>query len=226
MKKTKEYPSSVIKAWAFDNESYFPELLDSVSAVGVRTLRNFAVDYFTQSPHVTGLRINRTDRQELKIDSLFPEVDQSVKKYDFKYRPNITNLEGEDNLTMQQNLLQWLLINNDVSVQVNGFSDEHEYNRAYDDSILRFIDSIPTFQKSIPDIVKKKYLKPATMRAMKIVKYLYDHGIAPDRLSGTSMMYKSANKQEEADNRKCTLTLNIYLKSPSIFEYHYGKKKE
>ncbi len=124
--------------------------------------------------------------------------------------------------------MQWLKTNPDISVQVNGMSDEHEFNKATDDdSILQFIDSMPTFQKVTSEIIKKKKtIRPEMARAVKIVKYLYQHGIPADRLSGTAMNFKSSTKQEAADNMRCTLTLNKIHTSPSLYEYHYGKKKE
>jgi hypothetical protein len=191
-------------------------------------LQQFVVAYFNQSPHITGLKISKADRQALNIDSVFTDLDQNVSKYVFTYPPNVTSLEGGENKLKLQNLLQWLTTNPDINVQVNGFSDEHEYNKATDqDSILQFMDSMPGFHRVTSDIIKhKSSIRPELARAVKIVKYLYEHGIAAERLNGTAMMFKSSNKQEAADNRKCTITLEKERKSPSLYEYHYGKKKE
>jgi predicted Zn-dependent peptidase len=228
VKRSKEYPARIVSHWTFNDESYYPELLDSVMSMQAPRIERFVINYFNQSPHITGLKISKADRQALNIDSLFTDLDQNVGRYVFTYQQNITSVEGGDNKTKLQNLLQWLNINPDVNVQVNGFSDEHEYNKTTDaDSIIQFIDSMPTFHMVTSDILKHKpTIRPELARAAKIVRYLYDHGIATDRLCGTSMMFKSANKQEEADNMKCTLTLNKVRKSPSLYEYHYGKKKE
>ena len=78
----------------------------------------------------------------------------------------------------------------------------------------------------MPEVVKKRYLRPEMMRTMKLVKYFYEQGIAPERLSGTSAKFTSATKQEAIDNSKCTITLNKQRKLPSLYELHYGKKKE
>lgn len=226
LKKSKDFVSWIAKTWSYNDESYFEELGDSVNAVTMNGLHNFIVEYMNQRPPIMALRISRADREGLQTDSAFAEVDRSVEKYELKYKQNITDVEGGENMIMLRNLLQWLKINDDVTVQVNGYSDEHEYNRVTDDTITRFIDSIPTFFKMSTDRSKKKGLRPEMMRAMKVIKYLYDHGIVQERLSGTAMMFKSANKQEETDNMKCTFTLNKYHNSPSLYEYHYGKKKE
>jgi hypothetical protein len=225
-KTTRQYPANIIKCWTYNDNSYFTVLSDSVYSLKFKTIHNFVVDFFNQSPHVTGLRISHADRVATDIDTAFTNLDENVGKYVFTYRQNITDLEGADNLTKLQNLLQWLEINPDINAQINGFSDEHEYNRTTDDTIMRFIDSLPTFVLTTRRVVKKGYLRPEMMRSLKIVKYLYDHGIAAERLAGTSMPGKSSDKKEEEDNMKCTLTLEKYHKSPSLYEYHYGKKKE
>jgi outer membrane protein OmpA-like peptidoglycan-associated protein len=199
---------------------------DSLAKTDEDNLKNFVIDYFNQNAHVSVLRISKADRETLQVDSFFTDLDESVEKYVFTYRQNITDLEGADNQLKARNLLQWLRANPDINVQINGYSDEHEYNRVNNDTIISFIDSIPTFEKLKNDVVKKGYLRPEMMRAMKIVKYLYDNGIAAERLSGTAMVFSSSNKREAMDNMKCTLTLDKVHKSPSLYEFHYGKKKE
>lgn len=228
LKKTKEFPHFVVKHWTFNNETYFPTLLDSVMAAEPKVLEIFTVNYLNQSPYITGLKISKADREAMQVDTAFTDLNRSVGKYVFTYKQNVTNLEGADNDLKLHNLLQWLIINPDINVQVNGFSDEHEYNQATDkDSIITFIDSMPTFHKVTSEIIKKKRtIRPELARAAKIVRYLYDHGIAAERLNGTAMMFKSSNKKEAADNMKCTITLNKQRKGPSLYEYHYGKKKE
>ena len=228
LKKTKEYPTYIAKHWVFNNESYFPEMRDSVLSLGINRMEKFVNNYFTQAPHITGLRISKADRNSLKVDTFFTDLDQNVAKYVFAYRENITSIEGSDNNTKLDNLLQWLTINPDINIQINGFSDEHEYRKATDeDSIIQFMDSMPTFHKETSELIKHKpSIKPELARPAKIVRYLYQHGIAAERITGTAMMFKSSNNQEAEENRKCTVTLNKIHKSPSLYEYHYGKKKE
>ncbi len=225
-KKTKEFPEKVVKHWVYKDDSYFRFLSDSIIAVSERKLKIFVMEYMNLNPHVTGLLISKAERERLQVDSAFADVNDSVGNYVFKYLQNITDLEGADNLTMQQNLLQWLQINGDVNIQVNGFSDKGEYNKVREPEIMNWIDSIPTFRKATSDFVEKGYLPPETMRAVKIVKYLYEHGISADRLSGTAMKFSSENDQEAIDNAKCTVTLNKLHKTMPLREYHNKKSKE
>ena len=217
---------TIKKHYIYNDETYFSTVRDSVFSLGETKMRKFVIEYINQSSHVTGLMVNETDRNDLKVDSLLPDLDPTVNEYVFHYRPNITDLEGTDNLNMQNNLLQWLTINPDIVVQINGCADRSEFGKTKDDSIRAFIDSIPTFAKVRQELVKAGSLRPEMMRAMKIIKYLYDHGIEPERLKGTSMPFSSKNIAEELANMKCTLTMEKIRKAPSVYEYHYGKRRE
>ncbi len=226
LSKSKEYPQWIVKYWAGNDETYFPQLLDSLLSITETQMKSFVLFYMNQNPHVTGLLVSPQDRQELNVDSLFTNLNDSVGNYVFTYRQNITDLETKEDSTKLRNLLQWLKINSDVNIQINGFADEGEFNKVYDDSIKMFIDSIPTFKKAMPEAIKKGYLRPEMMRAMKLIKYFYDNGIEPERLSGTSMKFTSATREEAIANLKCTVSLEKMRKQISLYEFHYGKKKE
>lgn len=221
-KLTPLFTEKMVKAWPYKEESYMLTLLDSVLDVNEKEMRRFTGEYLIENAHVSALLISKADRKVLNIDSLFTDADEQVGKYVFTYRNNITDLEGADNLIKLRNLAQWLKRNPDVVVRINGFADRNEYNKTYSDTIIRFMDSMPTFRKVMPDIFKKGYLRPEMMRAMKIIKSLYDYGISADRLSGTSMAASSANKSEEEANRKCTVNLTKMRKVIPLKEYHYG----
>ncbi|MCS6935256.1 MAG: insulinase family protein [Chitinophagales bacterium] len=215
----------IAKYWRYSNEDYFLNLGDSISSTDLVSLRKFTKDYICESPHLTITVISDTTWRRLGLDTLLPDVDESINETVFTYRPNITDLEGPDNLQKLRRLLHWVKLNPDIQIQINGFSDEGEYNKSYDDSVVNFIDSITTFRKTNPDKIRKRFLRPEMMRAMKIIKFLYDNGIDKERLSGTSMSLSSSNKREALENMKCTTSLNLYRKTISLYEYHYGKPK-
>lgn len=225
LKKSKDYAEWIIKYWAYKDESYFPLLADTLMTITERQMRSFVIEYLNQTPHVTGLLISADDRETLKVDSFFTDVDEKVANYKFYYRQNVTELEGNENFTMLNNLLQFLKINKDVNIQVNGYADESEFNQVKDDSVMHFLDSLSGFRRTMPEKIKKGYLKPEMMRAMRIVKFLYEHGIADYRLSGTSMKFTSQSNEQTLENLKCTITIDKLRKAPSAYEFHYGKPK-
>jgi hypothetical protein len=80
IKASKDYLKWITKYWVYDDETYFSQLKDSVFAVEDRRMRKFILEYINQTPHVTGLLINETDRAELKVDSLLPDLDPYGKR--------------------------------------------------------------------------------------------------------------------------------------------------
>ncbi len=223
--RSKEYPAKVALYTAFKDNSYFRSLADSVFDLKVDEVKSFANEYLKINPYITGLLISKADRESLQLDSAFTNLNDSVSGYVFTYRKNITDIEGENNAVMLRNLLQWLTVNPEVNVQLNGFSDEGEFDKVKDEQVFAFIDSLPDFRLAITGI-KGRYLRPDMMRAMKIAKYLYENGISSERLSGTGMKFSSENEEQEAANMKCTITLDKLRKGSSLYEIHYGKKQE
>lgn len=226
IKLTKTYPEAIVRFWPYKDERYYVDLADSLKDVGEKEMRRFVGEYIVENAHVSGLLISAADRSRLNVDSFFAEVTEAVGDYNFTYRPNITDLEGADNQLKLRNLTQWLKANPDIQITVNGFSDRSEYNRLKDDTILHFIDSIPTFRKTMPDIFRKGTFRPEMLRSLKIIKHLVDAGIPLDRLSGTSLAAKSNDTKEELANMQCTLRFVKMRRIVSLKEYHYGQGKQ
>jgi hypothetical protein len=183
-------------------------------------------DYFTDHSGVRNVATSADSLSSSPPDQQYFALDESIEDIKFTYDLNKTDIETHEAKQNLRRVIQWLHINTDMHVQINGFSDEGEFKKAYDDSVLRFIDSTATFHKAMPDATKKGFLRIEFMRAMKIAKALYEAGITEDRISGTSMVFSSDTKEGATANRKCTLTLEKMQPRLSLYEYHFGKKKE
>jgi len=219
---------SMVAKYRFSNdENYFAGLADSIKNVTLQNMRDYVGDYFIDHAGVRNLSTSDDALKSAPADQQYYALNEStMAEVKFTYELNKNDIdtgEGRQNL---QRVIQWLRINPDIHVQINGFSDEHEYTKAYDDSVIRFIDSTVTFHKAMPDVTRKGYLRLEFMRAMKIAKALYQAGITEDRISGTSMVFTSDSKEDGAVNRKCTLTFEKIKPRLSLYEYHFGKKKE
>jgi predicted Zn-dependent peptidase len=226
IQSTTQYPQQVVKFWPYNDASYYQTLGDSVMNVTEQKMKRFVLEMIKESPHVSALLISETDQKAMNLDSLFAETDDKINEYTFTYGANITDPDSSQNMAKLKILLQWLKTNADVYIQINGFADVSEFDKVSDNEVLAMMDTIPTFRKMNPDVFKKKTFRPEMLRAMKIIRYLYMNGISPDRLSGTSMTYNSNNKEEAAANMKCTITLTKMRSNPSLYEYHYGQKKQ
>ena len=217
----------LVTRFRFSNdENYITNFLDSINIVDVEHMHRYIGDYFTDHHGVRSLVASIDSMKKIRPDQQYFVLDESIDETKFTYDLNKTDIETDEATQSLQRVIQWLYINPDINVQINGFSDEGEFMKSYDDSVLRFIDSTATFHKAMPDATKKGYLRIEFMRAMKIAKALYEAGIGEDRISGTSMVFTSDTKEAAAANRKCTLTFEKIQPRVSLYEYHFGKKKD
>ena len=216
-----------VTRYRFSNdENYFTNFVDSIKGINIAHMRRYTTEYFSDHSGVRCLVTSEEPLNDTSGKEQYYPLDESIADTKFTYDLNKTDIETEEAKQNLKKLIQWLKINTDVHVQINGFSDEGEFMKAYGDTVLRFIDSTPTFHKAMPDITKKGYLRIEFMRAMKIAKAIYEAGISDDRITGTSMVFKSDTKEAAAENRKCTVTLEKMKPRISLYEYHFGKKKE
>jgi len=216
---------SLVARYRFSNdENYFTGLADSIKAVTLEQLRTYINDYFADHSGVRNLTTSESALKNTPVNEQYFPLDESVTDIKFTYDLNKSDIETDEAKQNLRRVIQWLTINTDAHIQINGFADEGEFTKAYDDSVLRFIDSTATFHKAMPDATKKGYLRIEFMRAMKIAKAIYEAGITPDRITGTSMVFTSDTKEAAAANRKCTLTIEKIRPHPSLYEYHFGRK--
>lgn len=217
---------SLVNRYRFSNdENYFTGMVDSLGNVTVGFMRQYVNDYFSDHCAIRCYYTTDTATGTDTTGQRYFPLDGSVADMVFSYALNKTDIEGAEAGTNLQRLIQWLRINPDIHVQINGFADQGEFTKAYDDSVKRFIDSTSTFHKAMPDAFKKGYLRIEFMRAMKIAKAIYEAGISEDRITGTSMVFSSETAEGAAANRKCTISLEKIKPRMSLYEYHFGKKK-
>lgn len=218
---------SVVTQYRFSNdENYFTSFADSIKGVTVERMREYVRDYFTDHSGLRNLSASPESLKNVAPGQQYFAIDESISDIKFTYEQNKADIETEEAKQNLQRVIQWLKINSDIHVQINGFSDKGEFTKAYDDTVMKFIDSTATFHKAMPDAIRKGYLRIEMMRAMKIAKALYEAGITEDRIAGTSMVFTSETKEEAAANRKCTISFEKMKPRLSLYEYHFGKKKD
>jgi predicted Zn-dependent peptidase len=217
---------SLITRYRFSNdENYFAAMGDSINDVSVDAMRGYVTNYFADHAAIKCLFTSAGALRAAPAAQQYFALNDSIENIKFTYDLNKTDVESDEAKLNLARLIQWLRINPDIHVQINGYADEGEFKKAYDDTVKRFIDSTATFHKAMPDAFKKGYLRIEMMRAMKIAKAIYEAGITEDRITGTSMVFTSETPEGAAANRKCTVTLEKIKPRESLYEYHFGKEK-
>ncbi len=222
-------PNFFMKEMAYyrftNDENYILSFADSLANISEQDMKWYINDYFINRAGVMYTMTNSdpeniTDTSQ-RVYNLSGDFSGSTCVYEL----NKTDLFGDSNWANVFRVINWLQINSDAHVQINGFADEGEYNKVKDANLQSFIDSIPTFKKAMPDFIKTGYMRPESMRSLKLMKVFYENGIDLNRITGTSMLYTSATKEKAAENRKCTFVVEKIKPTISLREYHHSSKK-
>ncbi|MBL0310706.1 MAG: insulinase family protein [Bacteroidetes bacterium] len=222
---TSAYPSQITRFWVYNYEKYLPTLSDSVMNISEKRMHKFINEYINESARTTAVIASESDYVAMKLDSAMVAFNDSILNLSFTYPQNVTDLEGEENLNKLNILVQWLRENPDINVQVNGMADTKEINMMKDRSVLAFIDTIPTFERVKGDFLIRSMMRTEMLRALKVVRQLYLHGIELNRLKGTSMAFRSKTKEEEDENRRCTLSFEKQKVNYTLREQFYESAK-
>jgi hypothetical protein len=208
-----------------NDENYILSFTDSLADVSELDMQRYINDYFINRAGVMYTMANLNPEYIADSSQRVYSLDGDFSGLKCVYELNKTDLYGDSNWANVYRVISWLQINADANVQINGFADEGEYNRVRDPALQTFIDSIPTFKKAMPDFIKTGYMRPESMRALKLMKVFYENGIDLKRITGTSMLYTSDTKEKAAENRRCTFSVEKIKRTKSLREYHYNSKK-
>ncbi|HRN94509.1 MAG: insulinase family protein [Chitinophagales bacterium] len=192
----------------FANDAdYFETLNDSVQAITTHQFLRTVYTDFCNANFAAIAQIDSSTFETENYNSWFAEIDEKIADEKFTYRQNVYEIEGEQNKQLLNRLTQWLKVNPDMQCQINGIGDRSEYNKFQDASVSAFIDTITTFKKYKPDLLKTGIMRIELLRSLKILQSLAESGIAFERISGTAIPLKSKNNEEQAANRAATITL-------------------
>lgn len=207
-----------------NDENYILSFADSLANISEQDMQWYINDYFINRAGVMYTLANSNPELVSDSSQRVYNLDGDFSTLKCVYELNKTDLCGDTNWANVYRVIRWLQINTDAHVQINGFADEGEYNRVKDVALQTFIDSIPTFKKAMPDFIKTGYMRPESMRSLKLMKVFYENGIDLNRITGTSMLYTSDSKEKAAENRKCSFVVEKIKPTISLREYHYNAK--
>jgi predicted Zn-dependent peptidase len=191
----------------YNNTDFFETLNDSIQCIHTRQfLRHVYTSFCNANFAVIALTDSATYESE-NYRQWLADIDESIANEKFTFRKNVCEIEGDANLQLLNRLIQWLKVNPDIQCQINGKADKKEYDKFKDPAVWFFIDTIETFKKYKPDLLKTGIMRPELLRSLKVLKALAESGIELDRLSGTAIPLSSRTKEEEAEHRVATLSL-------------------
>lgn len=207
-KDTPSFFNESAKHFFSNATDYFEILNDSVQAISTSLFLRNTYTSFCNANFVAIAEIDSAHYTSENYNDWFAEIDEHIANEQFTYQRNVYKVEGEANKQLLNRLIQWLKVNPDMQCQINGRADKRkEYNQFKDEGVWAFIDTLATFQKYKPDLLKTGIMRPELLRSLFILKTLAENGIAIERLSGTSIPLTSKNEEQEEENRTASITL-------------------
>lgn len=207
------------------DEKYIISFADSIQSVKMEDMQRYLYEYFINKAGVHFVNTDETSLANVIAKEKVYDIDESIKNLKCMFELNKVEMSGDSNFIVIEKITQWMKMNTDAYLLINGFADKGEYPKVKDDEISRFMDSVPDFKKVKPFIVKTKTLRPEMMRALRVMKLIYDNGIPITRLKGTSMVLSSDNDQESIENKKCTFDIDKRKSSIAFYTFLNSQKK-
>lgn len=208
-----------------NDEKYITSFADSIQTIKMEDMQRYIYEYFVNKAGVHFVNTDSASVINATANEKVYDIDESIKNVKCKFELNKTDLFGDSNLIAIAKITQWMKMNTDAYLLINGFADKEEYHKVKDEEISKFMDSIPDFKKAKPFVIKTKTLRPEMMRALKVMKLLYDNGIPITRLKGTSMVFSSESEQEAIENKKCTFEFEKRKTSIAFYTFLSSQKK-
>ena len=106
-------------------------------------------------------------------------------------------------------VLQWMLINPNSFLQVNGYADRNEYLKVNSIAIDSFIQKYPKFNFVSSFTRKNTWKRLDIFRAIKLCKFLIENGVNPNRINGSGVLLSSDERENMHLNQKVTFTTFI-----------------
>jgi zinc protease len=200
------YLNKFTSTWASTSVDYYLNFTDSIRAVDREDVNIVTREYLTNRPYTGGLVIDSASRHGLNVDSFFTTTPQ-IDDLTFRYKSNSAQLKTKQDSQHVLGLIQWMKINPEARIQINGMADKSEFLKIRNKKYLSYMDTLEGF--SVPHRLNmpKMNVRLDILRSLRIVKALTDAGIEPGRLAGSGRLEEGEAKEDVNENKKATVRL-------------------
>lgn len=192
----KEYLDEISLYFSITNIDFYGKIIDSLNKITLKELTNYLKNDYCKSSYTI---VINADSLTFSRDSLFIETAYNVESYTFNFKKNIETFADSTSDSTLVSLAQWLKINSDKRVKINGVACDDELLGIRDDATIDFLKQNPMFEIAPESIVPTKKIRLDVYRSMTIVKKLIEMGIDIAQLSGTGKVEKVLDE----NNRTC-----------------------
>ncbi len=192
-----EHVSQIIKFWSSVTLNDYSTFEDSIRSVTTNDMMNLFNKYFYKRHYVAGLSIRQEARNSTGVDSVFTPTGGEISSYRINFLKNSAAFSGKSDDSTFNSLVQFLKINPELVIKVNGVCHKDELLKVSDKAMLEWVNALGgQFILNPPSLIKKKKFRLDVYRSMTLIKKLTEAGIDSRRLSGTGNLARAAGETE------------------------------
>ncbi len=210
MKKNPEQHIDLIgRYWTSVSLNDYSTFEDSIAAITLQDMRQFIKSYLLSRNYVAGLSVSPEHRKSSGIDSVFTPTAGEVSEYRVYFKTNSALLESAKDDSTINSLIQFLKINPEVKIKVNGVTHKDELLQVYDKTMSAWVRSLgDNFIINPPSLAQKTKFRLDVYRSLTIMRELVGAGIEMERLFGTGQINRSTEGSRDHQKVYCTLIVN------------------
>ena len=191
---------NIIFWWNIQSIEAYVAFENTVKSIAASEVMSTYNKYIRNCPFV--LMINNNNLVNPGDEFSLQTVDDTSVESTFYYDYNISDLTRESEKEKLWKVLQWLYINHNLSIQVNGHADRNEYLKSDASELKEFINQYPQFKVVSSKIGKGTWQRLDMVRSIKIAKFLIDNGIDFNRVKGSGLLLQSEERDKMQENQK------------------------
>jgi len=154
--------------------------------------------YFHKRHYVAALSVQPEERTSSEIDTTFTVTLDNVKSYRLDFLKNSALFSGTKDDSIFNSLIQFLKINPELNIKVNGVCHKDELLMMSDNAMSAWVRSLgEDFIMNPPSLTGKRRFRLDVYRSLTIIKKLIDGGIDSKRLFGTGNLVRTPGETEK-----------------------------
>ena len=202
------FEKNILHWWNTQSIDNYVEFESTIKSIASSDIMNTYNKYLRNCHFV--LMINNNNMVHPGEEFALESVDDTSVESTFFYEYNISDLTRESEKEKLWKVLQWLYINKNLSIQVNGHADRDEYLKADASELKEFINQYPQFKVVSSKIGKGTWQRLDMVRSIKVAKFLIDNGIDFNRVKGSGLLLDSEDKEHMQENQKVDFSYQLF----------------
>jgi zinc protease len=203
--QTSSYIHTVTYWWASATIDYYTTYIDKIQRVTRQDIQNYISRYIQGRPYIAGLLVQPDMRTMLNTDAFFT---YTAKPNGFKVMFDESSAVLTEAAKQHLNtVVQWMRINPQARIKVQGYADKTENQKVKDAQYLNLLASYADINIYTEQKRKKKSIPLSLVRSVVLMDYLVSNGIDRSRIIGGAHVSEGKTEAEVNANYRAEISI-------------------